>query len=138
MSKVNITEFLQEIGTWDCKGDALKDAYDQCCGDGAWDAIARRIVACVNRLAQFTTEQLEDPGIDLFADERRRLEAMNYRALMAIRDAKMSARRMITDEGHEVVCLEPQRWREMCDATRSDMLTKAECERRRAIAKGGA
>ena len=39
---------------------------------------ARRIVACVNRLAQFTTEQIEDFGYDLFAEDRPRLvEAQN-------------------------------------------------------------
>ena len=42
------------------------------------DANARRIVACVNRLAQFTTEQIEDFGYDLFAEDRPRLvEAQN-------------------------------------------------------------
>jgi len=41
-------------------------------------ANARRIVACVNRLAQFTTEQIEDFGYDLFAEDRPRLvEAQN-------------------------------------------------------------
>ena len=39
---------------------------------------ARRIVACVNRLAQFTTEQIDDFGYDLFAEDRPRLvEAQN-------------------------------------------------------------
>ena len=42
------------------------------------EADARRIVACVNRLAQFTTEQIEDFGYDLFAEDRPRLvEAQN-------------------------------------------------------------
>ena len=42
------------------------------------EANARRIVACVNRLAQFTTEQIEDFGYDLFAEDRPRLvEAQN-------------------------------------------------------------
>ena len=35
-------------------------------------------MACVNRLAQFTTEQIEDFGYDLFAEDRPRLvEAQN-------------------------------------------------------------
>lgn len=42
------------------------------------DDDARRITACVNRLAQFTTEQIEDFGYDLFAEDRPRLvEAQN-------------------------------------------------------------
>ena len=42
------------------------------------EANARRITACVNRLAQFTTEQIEDFGYDLFAEDRPRLvEAQN-------------------------------------------------------------
>lgn len=42
------------------------------------DDDARRIVACVNRLRNFTTEQIEDLGYDLFAEDRPRLfEAQN-------------------------------------------------------------
>lgn len=40
---------------------------------GMREANARRIAACVNRLAPFTTEQIEDAGYDLFADQRPRL-----------------------------------------------------------------
>lgn len=37
-------------------------------------ANARRIVACVNRLAPFKTEDIEDLGCDLFADDRPRFD----------------------------------------------------------------
>ena len=54
---------------------------------------ARRIVACVNRLAQFTTEQIEDFGYDLFAEDRPRLvEAQNeIHLLKKQRDELLSA-----------------------------------------------
>lgn len=61
---------------WFCDGDAIYNNVD-CAGDpiahvltmpfdDAGNAVdARRIVACVNRLASFTTEQIEDAGFDL-------------------------------------------------------------------------
>lgn len=40
---------------------------------GMRESNARRIVACVNRLAPFKTEHIEDFGYDLFADDRPKL-----------------------------------------------------------------
>lgn len=44
---------LREIGSWDCKGDALHTAYDQVFGAGEWERLfstsgARHQVAMAN------------------------------------------------------------------------------------------
>ena len=66
-------------------------------------ANARRIVACVNRLAQFTTEQIEDFGYDLFAEDRPRLvEAQNeIHLLKKQRDELLAAFERFMDSHEE-------------------------------------
>ena len=70
------------------------------------EANARRIVACVNRLAQFTTEQIEDFGYDLFAEDRPRLvEAQNeIHLLKKQRDELLAATEAIAINSEE--CLD--------------------------------
>ena len=67
------------------------------------EANARRIVACVNRLAQFTTEQIEDFGYDLFAEDRPRLvEAQNeIHLLKKQRDELLAAFERFMDSHEE-------------------------------------
>ena len=64
---------------------------------------SRRIVACVNRLAQFTTEQIEDFGYDLFAKDRPRLvEAQNeIHLLKKQRDELLAALERFMDSHEE-------------------------------------
>ena len=66
-------------------------------------ANARRVVACVNRLAQFTTEQIEDFGYDLFAEDRPRLvEAQNeIHLLKKQRDELLAAFERFMDSHEE-------------------------------------
>jgi hypothetical protein len=85
--------------------DDLMLVIDQCrpgvarvVGGDEFDGIlcgtrTRRVVACVNRLAGFKTEHIEDAGYDLFHDTRPRLEnaEMHILVLLKQRDALIAA-----------------------------------------------
>lgn len=85
----------------DCSTLIENDDLEQCgeyiaCAETKADA--RRIVACVNRLAAFTTEQIEDLGYDLFADVRPRYEDA-MRDLCKALDQRDRAERALTRAG---------------------------------------
>lgn len=91
------------LGYIEAGAETIADMLDFYSSDMA-EANARRIVACVNRLASFTTEQIEDAGFDLagtaewVAREQRVLEQL--RKMEAQRNqllAALAAIKQITD-----------------------------------------
>ena len=63
---------------------------------GENEATARRLVACWNRLQDFTTEQIEDFGYDLFAEVRP-----HYEQAIRQRDELLAALQMVSDGPHD-------------------------------------